>query len=62
MMLRKGDKYIGSFHFPDKKKPRIGYGLGCGIYDCGQFNSEEDAEQFMSVLAEMVGIEKSERR
>ena len=60
MILRKGDKSIGAYHFPDRKKPHICYSIGNQVYDCGHFNNEDAAERFMNALAEMTGVKVNE--
>ena len=60
MIIRKGDKSVGVYHFPDKWKPHICYSIGNQVYDCGHFNNEDASDRFMDALAEMFGIDRKD--
>lgn len=58
MKISNGEVWIASNHFPDKKLPHICYGYEKDnvCHDCGHFNNEESANNFMEALCRMLGI------
>lgn len=59
-VLTNGKIKIGAYKFPDRKKPcicveREGENV---VYCYGQFNNDERADEFMYLLAELVGARK----
>lgn len=57
LVLTNGKISIGAYQLPDKKKIALCVVEGNGIYTCGYFTKDEDAEYFMRKLCECVGVE-----
>ncbi len=51
---------IGSYNFPNRKKPCLCIEEGNRIVVYGYFNSSEDAEEFMKKFGELVGVKIGE--
>lgn len=49
---------IGTFNFPDRKKPCLGVMKGNELAKYATFNNDEAAELFMNILVECLGIGK----
>ena len=62
MILEKGDISIGTFHFPDRKKPSLAVKTKRGIQVYGQFLNDETADEFMQILADFCGAVKEENK
>lgn len=55
-----GNKFIGAYKFPDRKKPCLCIQEGSSIVVYGTFNTDDGANEFMNKLGEFIGatIEK----
>lgn len=62
MQLQKGDIVIGAFHFPDRKKPFLAVKTKRGIFCYGQFRDDENAEEFMRILADFCGAVEGDEK
>lgn len=54
------DIAIGAFMLPDRKKPSLCIKEGNEIISYGTFRSEEDADNFMTKFAHLLGIRVEE--
>ena len=59
-VLKKGNTEIGTFDFPNRRKPMLGIWIGNDVICYGSFRSKESADDFMKELAEFVGAEPEE--
>jgi hypothetical protein len=50
-----GNKFIGAYKFPDRKKPCLCIQEGANIVVYGTFNTDKGATEFMNKLGEFVG-------
>ena len=55
IVFKQGDKEIGAFWFPDRKKPSVGVCDGNQVTVCGSFHDDADATYFMNELGRMFG-------
>lgn len=59
-VLTDGKISIGSFKFPDRKKPCLCIQEGAKIVIYGTFNNDYSANEFMNKLGEFIGAEFEE--